>query len=236
MNSTLFIARDGVLLRKQPRKEINKVWDAHFEDLAMRTIEKANNHFDQVIVMAQLPGIGRGTTTERDQKSVNEWMIDTAFTYGGKIHEVYVCPHFETTECTCRFPSGDLFHNAIVEYDVDVSRSFFLTDQLSGVEAADACGIKPVLVLSRNGLRSLCELLNNKDEWDKIWAMDPLVCRDFYSFIEKNVVAPLSVYAKANNPPCKEVAHSNAERIHQSLQKYIEAVRKEVQISSASGL
>lgn len=246
MNSVLFLGRDGVVLRRHARKMINSIWDAHFPDGAFRALHRAGNIFDHVIMVenVNLEAVYVGATSVRNQKDINEWMMDTAFAHDGAIDETYACPHgvdHPTMDGDdCFFPGADLFRRAIHEFDVDVERSFFLTDQLPGLEAADTVGIKPVLVLSGNGLRYLCELLRDRQrdehKFDRIWGFDPFVCPDLYAFIDKDVVQPLSFYAQTTETPCKEVAHSNEVRIQQSLSRYLEAVRKTLQVSRTAGL
>ena len=237
MNSCLFLDRDGVILRQPARKRVNTIWDAHFQELSLGAMAKARQSFDRIIVITNQAGIGYGYTTIKDQKEINEWMIREIENRGGRIDEIYVCPHTPEDHCDCRKPGAVLFQRAIEDFEIDVRQSYMVGDQLSDLEAALVVGVRPVLVLSGNGTRSLCELLKNDlAKNGKIIASDPLVTRDLYSFVEKDLVLPLSIYAETTPTPCQEVAHSNAQRIQAALQKYIEAVRKKMSLARTAGL
>lgn len=235
-HSALFLDRDGVILEQLPRKRNNELLDCHFQELSLAALKKSRALFDRHFVITNQAGIAYGKTTLKDQNEINAWMRERILEHDGYIEEVYMCPHSKDDGCACRKPGTALFKQAVTDFDIDVTRSYMVGDQLCDLEAAVAIGLNPVLVLSGHGLWSLCELIKNRPDYDTIWNAEVLVARDLYSFVEKDLLLPLRVYAETTSPPCREVARSNASIIQQSLQKYLETIRETVSLSRTPGL
>jgi histidinol-phosphate phosphatase family protein len=82
---------------------------------------------------------------------------------GGRIREVYYCPHRDEDNCDCRKPKTGMFERARAKHDVDLSGTYFIGDGLVDVKAGKALGMKTALVLSGK---------TNREAIDK-WELKP---------------------------------------------------------------
>lgn len=233
---TLFLDRDGVILEQRPRKRNNKPSDAHFMPFVFEAMKKLRRQYDRIIVITNQAGIAYGYTTLSEQNEINQWVQDACGNRDGYVDHIYMCPHLPDDGCRCRKPGTLFFEQAVRDFGVDLSRSAMLGDMQSDLEAGAAAGVQPILTLGGFGLRFLCELIENKEKYDKIWKMNPLVVRDLYAFADDDLVMPLSFYAETTEAPCQQVKHSNEKIIQDSLQSYITRLRKAVPVSSTARL
>ena len=83
---------------------------------------------------------------------------------GARLDAIYYCPHLPADEldpgrapCRCRKPGTELVDRARREHGLDLSRSFFLGDRLSDVEAGRKMGGTGILLRTGYGRRALEE-------------------------------------------------------------------------------
>ena len=92
---------------------------------------------------------------------------------GGQIEGVVHCPHQPSDLCECRKPRLGLLRQIEQLADQSVLGCPFVGDSLRDIEAAQAAGCEPVLVLTGNGLktkplvRGEVEVFNNLSEFAK---------------------------------------------------------------------
>ncbi len=74
----------------------------------------------------------------------------------------YICPHFSggiipqyKAECLCRKPKTALIEMARDEFNIDLTRSFFIGDKVSDAQCAHNASISPILVTKEKKLPSL---------------------------------------------------------------------------------
>jgi histidinol-phosphate phosphatase family protein len=138
---TVILDRDGVLNKKPPRAQYVRTWN-EFEWLggakeALRLLREASY---RVVVVSNQAGIGRGVMTETDVLQIHNQMRAEAQEAGGRIDEIYYCPHDWNDGCDCRKPSPGMLFQAQRELNLDLSRTPFLGDDERDAEAAERAG------------------------------------------------------------------------------------------------
>lgn len=105
-----------------------------------------------LIVITNQSGIARGKFSIENMESFNEALNKRLYELSGVIiDEFYYCPHHKdgiiepyNCECECRKPSPLLIYRAAIEYNIDLSNSYFIgnteTDMKTGINA----GLKKV--------------------------------------------------------------------------------------------
>jgi D-glycero-D-manno-heptose 1,7-bisphosphate phosphatase len=83
---------------------------------------------------------------------------------GGRVDGVWFCPHAPEDGCRCRKPQPGLLQQAARVLGLDLSRSYFIGDAESDVEAARAAGCRPVLVRTGRGQEQLRLLQETSSE------------------------------------------------------------------------
>jgi D-glycero-D-manno-heptose 1,7-bisphosphate phosphatase len=137
----VILDRDGVLNKKPPRAQYVRKWN-EFEWLpgakeGLRLLKEAGR---RVIVISNQAGVGRGVMTETDLLEIHNRMRAEAEEAGGRIDEIYYCPHGWNDGCECRKPNPGLLFQAQREVNLDLSRTPFVGDDERDAQAADAAG------------------------------------------------------------------------------------------------
>jgi D-glycero-D-manno-heptose 1,7-bisphosphate phosphatase len=109
------------------------------------------------IVVTNQSGVARGYFTADDYELVAA-ATDAAV---GPLDAQYACFHLAegtvapwNSACACRKPLPGLLTAAAREWDVDLSRSVLVGDDLRDLQAAVAAGVEPVLVRTGKGARN----------------------------------------------------------------------------------
>lgn len=157
--AAFFIDRDGVIDRMVKSK--SEGYDSPQNPSAVKlvkgiaeVIKWANQRRIIVIEITNQPGAAKGkmemNTLELIETRVHELLKKS----GAKIDKIYRCLHHPrgvvkklTKECDCRKPKPGLFLQAAKELNIDLSRSIFLGDNASDVEAGKNAGCKTIIFL-----------------------------------------------------------------------------------------
>jgi histidinol phosphatase-like enzyme len=79
-------------------------------------------------------------------------MSETIAAHGGKIEEIFFCPHTPEEKCMCRKPSPGLVFKARDRHGIDLSHTFFIGDSVKDIECARNAGCgRSILVKTGNG-------------------------------------------------------------------------------------
>ena len=138
---TVILDRDGVLNKKPARAQYVRCWD-EFEWLpgAKQALRFLNEAGYRVVVVSNQAGIGRGVMTEADLVKIHVAMRTEATGAGGRIDQIYYCPHDWNTGCECRKPNPGLLFQAQRELNLDLTRTAFIGDDERDGQAAEAAG------------------------------------------------------------------------------------------------
>lgn len=99
-------------------------------------------------VVSNQSGIGRGYFTDEDAQGFNRQLSALLAMAGVDIppERFYYCPHRSDEDCGCRKPAPGLICRAIHDLGLDPSRTVFVGDRESDVEAAALACIRGVLL------------------------------------------------------------------------------------------
>ncbi len=137
---TTFLDRDGVI-NKRLVGDYVKSWE-EFEFLpgVLSTLKRLRVAGHRVVLVSNQSGIGRGLMSHEDLENVHREMIREIEDAGGKIDKIYYCPHHPDDGCSCRKPQPGNLLKAAQEYNIDISRCFFIGDSYTDVEAGNRAG------------------------------------------------------------------------------------------------
>ena len=110
----------------------------------------ARSQFVIIVVTNQSP-IGRGIISRETLEGMHNKMRGKIARRGGRIDDVYYCPHVPALGCDCRKPQPGMFFEAAEKHGIDLSRSYFVGDAKSDMQAALNAGCDPVFVLTGRG-------------------------------------------------------------------------------------
>jgi len=110
----------------------------------MPEIRQALKHLSSLglpmIVISNQAAVGKGLLTLAGLQEITNRMYQALAADGTFLSAAYYCPHTPDEGCTCRKPKPGLLYKAAENFNVDLSRSIFIGDSHTDVEAARAAG------------------------------------------------------------------------------------------------
>jgi len=151
LKHVVFLDRDGVINRDST--DYVKSWE-EFDFLpgsieAMARLTRAGH---PLIVITNQSVIGRGMTRPEELSRIFAGMREAVETGGGRITDIFHCPHLPRDRCDCRKPGTALVRRAVETHHIDLSTAGFIGDSARDIECARAAGCA-YSVLVRSGLR-----------------------------------------------------------------------------------
>ena len=95
-------------------------------------------------------GIAEGLISLQDFETINNEVIKRLVASGIKILKTFICPHGPDDGCDCRKPGPKMVLQALSEFNLNPSDTFFIGDRISDVEAGRSAGCKTILVKTAN--------------------------------------------------------------------------------------
>ena len=95
-----------------------------------------------VVIASNQSGLGRGLFTLDDLQQMHSKMLKLVEAAGGKIDNIYYCPHTPNDNCECRKPKPGLFNKILTDYSFAISDVYAVGDSLRDLQAAYSSGIR----------------------------------------------------------------------------------------------
>jgi D-glycero-D-manno-heptose 1,7-bisphosphate phosphatase len=108
----------------------------------------------RIAVATNQSGIGRGLFDMATLNAINDKMMEMVFRQGGRIDALFFCPHTAAESCGCRKPRTGMFEEIAARFHTDLKGVPVVGDSLKDLQAADAVGAQPLLVLTGKGTRT----------------------------------------------------------------------------------
>jgi D-glycero-D-manno-heptose 1,7-bisphosphate phosphatase len=118
---------------------------------SIEAIARMNQGGYRVAVATNQSGIGRGLFDMATFNAINDKMMEMVFRQGGRIDALFFCPHTAAEECNCRKPRTGMLEEIATRFHTDLKGVPFVGDALKDVQAAEAVGAQPILVLTGKG-------------------------------------------------------------------------------------
>ena len=150
MDKVIFIDRDGVI-NVDLMGYVEKTEDFRFEEGAISALKKLYETGYKIIVISNQAGVGDGVFTEKACWAVHQHMLGELAKEGIDIFSAHYCLHGKTAGCKCRKPEIGLFKDAEKRIQFDKSKTFFIGDKATDIQAGKAFGIKTAFVRTGHG-------------------------------------------------------------------------------------
>lgn len=154
----VFLDRDGTL-NLDPGYLGNPKDLKLFPDTGEVLAELKNKFHFNLIVISNQSGVARGLITEEQVAAVNEELNKKLLDFDVQIDAFYYCPFhpdFNSEEdCICRKPSPQMILDSAKDFNIDLSKSYFVGDSASDAQSGISAGVKTVLVKTGYGDASI---------------------------------------------------------------------------------
>jgi len=121
---------------------------------SLEAIARLNQAGYRVVVASNQSGIGRGLFDMTALNAVHDRMHKALAPYGGRIDAVFFCPHAQELGCACRKPKTGMLEEIAQRFNVNLAGVPCIGDGLRDLQAADAVGAQPILVLTGKGKKT----------------------------------------------------------------------------------
>ena len=118
---------------------------------SLEAIARLNQAGYRVVIATNQSGIGRGLFGMSTLTAIHDKMFKALTQVGGRIDAVFYCPHAADSNCDCRKPKPGMFTQIGSRFGVDMRGVPAVGDGLRDLQAADAAGARPMLVLTGKG-------------------------------------------------------------------------------------
>jgi D-glycero-D-manno-heptose 1,7-bisphosphate phosphatase len=115
---------------------------------ALEAVARLNHAGWHAVVATNQAGIGRGMIDMAAINAIHAHMNRKLMEQGGRIDAVFFCPHTPEEHCDCRKPLPGMMLDIGRRYGVDLAAVPMVCDTLRDLQAAQAAGCEPHLVLS----------------------------------------------------------------------------------------
>ena len=163
----VFLDRDGVINKAAKPKEYILSWDEfEFNPGVLTGIKKLNDHGYDIIIITNQSCINRGLICQKDVDAIHEKMVKEIESHGGKITDIYYCPHRPDEKCSCRKPEPGMLDAAVLNYTIEPKVCWMVGDNNKDVEAGERIGCKTFLVPQDSNFEDVADfiLLNDKHQ------------------------------------------------------------------------
>ncbi|GHV04436.1 histidinol phosphate phosphatase [Spirochaetia bacterium] len=160
----VFLDRDGTI--NKLNGFITRPEELELIDGAAEAIRKINSAGYLAIVITNQPVIARGDVSLEDLENIHRKMETELGKAGAYVDDIFFCPHHPDKgftgerpeykiDCECRKPKPGMILQAATKYNIDLTQSFMVGDDIKDVQAGLAAGCKTALL--KNDITDLKE-------------------------------------------------------------------------------
>jgi len=139
---------------------------------SLDAIARLNHAGYAVAIASNQSGIARGYFTLESLAAMSLKMNEMLSQRGGRIDAMVFCPHGPKDGCDCRKPKPGMLIEIGNRFKTSLENVLFVGDNINDIKAAQAAGVKPVLVKTGKGEQTIAELA--EDEFNHIDVYDDL--------------------------------------------------------------
>lgn len=121
---------------------------------SLEAIARLNHMGYRVVIASNQSGVGRGLFDMGMLNAINEKMYRALMHVGGRVDALFYCPHAADSNCECRKPKPGMLVDIGQRFNVDLSGVPAVGDSLRDLQAAQAVGAQPMLVLTGKGKKT----------------------------------------------------------------------------------
>ena len=122
---------------------------------SLEAIARLNHAGYRVVVATNQSGIGRGLFGMAMLNAIHDKMHRALGQAGARLDAIFFCPHTADTKCECRKPKPGMLAEIGKRFNAELTGIPCIGDSLRDLQAAEAVGAQPMLVLTGKGEKTL---------------------------------------------------------------------------------
>jgi D-glycero-D-manno-heptose 1,7-bisphosphate phosphatase len=154
-DTTIFLDRDGVINEDSP--DYITCWaEFHFIPGSLDALARLTRSGCTIIIITNQSAINRRWVTSTQLETMHRRLRQAVLDSGGRVTDIFYCPHRPDEGCGCRKPKPGLIFAARDRYGIDLSRAVMVGDSAKDIRAGQAAGCgRTVLVQTGNGMTAI---------------------------------------------------------------------------------
>jgi D-glycero-D-manno-heptose 1,7-bisphosphate phosphatase len=173
----VFLDRDGVINRDSPAY-IKSLDEFEFLPRSLSAIKKLTQSGIKTIVITNQSAVNRGLISRKTLDTIHGSMTTEVRIRGGRIDDIFFCPHTPQEGCDCRKPAPGMIYKASFKHAIDLSFTGMVGDSAKDIACARRAQVRyAVLVKTGNFAKAQQELHDLKLKPDR-------VALDLYTAVE----------------------------------------------------
>jgi D-glycero-D-manno-heptose 1,7-bisphosphate phosphatase len=141
----IFIDRDGVINCRRPGDYVLDWSQFVFMPGIREALQQLSTLRLPLIIISNQAAVGKGLLDSAGVEEITARMNEALLADGTSLSAAYYCTHRIEDHCACRKPKPALLFSAAADFNIDLSRSIFIGDSDTDVQAARAAGCASVL-------------------------------------------------------------------------------------------
>lgn len=155
---TVFLDRDGVI-NHDSDAYIKHPDEFHFISQSPEAIALLTASGHQVILITNQSAVGRGMISRQTLDDILAKMTRGVERAGGRIKDIFFCPHTPDEGCDCRKPKPGMIRDAVRCHGIDLANSVMVGDSAKDIECGKNAGCaKTILVKTGKAEKALAAL------------------------------------------------------------------------------
>jgi len=150
----IVLDRDGVI-NQDSDAYIKSVEEWHPIPGSLEAIARLYHAGYRIVIATNQSGLARGLFTIEDLNAIHRTLRWKLARLGGQIEAIFFCPHAPDAGCRCRKPATGLIDDIGRRLQTSLADVPFIGDSFKDVQAAQAVGALPILVLTGKGRMTL---------------------------------------------------------------------------------
>jgi len=146
MSRHILLDRDGVINRRVPDGYVTSWEEFEFLPQALDALRLLAESGYEAIVVSNQACVSKGLISAGELAELTGRFLDAVARSGGRISDVYYCPHRSEDGCECRKPNPGLLRRAQRKHGFVFSQTFLVGDSERDLMAAHEVGCPAVLV------------------------------------------------------------------------------------------
>jgi D-glycero-D-manno-heptose 1,7-bisphosphate phosphatase len=141
----IFVDRDGVINCRRPGDYVLDWSQFIFIPGIRDALKQLSSLGLPMIIISNQAAVGKGLLDPTGLEEITNKMHQVLAEDGTFLAAAYYCTHRPDENCPCRKPKPALLLSAAADFKIELSRSIFIGDSETDVEAAQAAGCASVL-------------------------------------------------------------------------------------------
>ena len=162
LKKVVFLDRDGTI--NQDSADYIKGWSEFvFLPRSIEALRDLTAAGFTIILITNQSAVPRKLISPQELDNIHSKMKAAVEAQGGKISDIFFCPHMPDDGCDCRKPAPGMIFKAQKKHGIDLSTSVMIGDSARDIECARMAGCgRTILVKTGNGREAL-QLLDAED-------------------------------------------------------------------------